>query len=108
VSAIQSGTLYLESLNGSEYRLRSGQVLEFDEFEGQIRSLQLADNLITMQVHGRVRGMRTGVGSSERSLMPTVLEWLSARHGLSLLWGATLYLFGILAGVIRWWNGKAD
>lgn len=107
VSAIQSGTLYLESLNGREYRLRTGQPLHFDRIVGQIRTLQLADDRISLQLHGRVHGMRTGAGSTDRSLMPTVLEWLHARHGASLLWGSTLYLFGLVAGVARWWSGRS-
>jgi hypothetical protein len=36
--------------------------------------------------------------------MPTWLEWLRARHGLSLLWGTALYLFGLAVGVLRWWR----
>jgi hypothetical protein len=36
--------------------------------------------------------------------MPTYLEWLRARHGLSLLWGTTLYLFGVIVGALRWWG----
>jgi hypothetical protein len=46
--------------------------------------------------------METGSEDSPRSLMPTWLEWLKARHGLSLLWGTTLYLFGLVLGVARW------
>jgi hypothetical protein len=106
VSAIESGTLYLESLNGEERRLRSGQPLHFDDIDGQIRTLRLRDDGIALQLHGRVRGMRTGAGRTERSLMPTLLEWLHARHGASLLWGTTLYLFGLVVGVLRWWGAR--
>jgi hypothetical protein len=104
VSAIQSGSVFLESLDGQERKLRTGQALEFDKIEGEIRTLRLDDDHITLQLHGRARGMTTGSGPTERSLMPTVLEWLYARHGASLLWGTTLYLFGLIAGILRWWK----
>ena len=80
-------------------------VLEFDEIEGEIRMLRLTDDHIALQLHARVRGMSTGSGDTDRSLMPTWLEWLYARHGMSLLWGTTLYVFGLIAGILRWWRG---
>jgi hypothetical protein len=52
----------------------------------------------------RQLGMTTGSGEGRRTLMPTYLEWMRARHGVSLLWGTTLYLFGLIAGALRWWG----
>jgi hypothetical protein len=34
--------------------------------------------------------------------MPTLLEWTRAQHGLGLMWGATLYIFGIIGALMRW------
>ena len=45
-----------------------------------------------------------GWGHNRRSLMPTWLEWLRARHGLSLLWGSTVYIVGLLMGALRWFK----
>jgi hypothetical protein len=39
--------------------------------------------------------------------MPTYLEWLKARHGLSLFWGTSLYLFGLAAAALRWFGVNA-
>ena len=36
--------------------------------------------------------------------MPTLLDWLRQRQGLSLLWGTALYLFGIVTTFRRWWR----
>jgi hypothetical protein len=104
ISTIRSGTLYLEELNGRAVPLRAGEALRFDEVRGHMRILQLHENHITLQFRGRVRGMRTGWDEVRRSLMPTYLEWLKERHGLILLWGTTLYLFGIISGLLRWWG----
>jgi hypothetical protein len=104
VSTILSGTLYLESLNGLVRPLRPAEAIQFDRSYGEIRTLGFHDGHLVVNFHGRVHGMTTGTGESRRSLMPTYLEWLQARHGLSLLWGTTLYLFALIVGVIRWWG----
>jgi hypothetical protein len=103
-SAILSGNLYMESLYGEKHMLRVGESLQFEIVRGEIRTLNLHDDRIALKFHGHVRRMSTGTGESHRSLMPTYLEWLQARHGLSLLWGTTLYLFALAGGVMRWWG----
>jgi hypothetical protein len=107
VSTILSGTLFLESLDGEKHPLRPGEELGFEESSGEIGMLRLEDNQIAVRYQGRVRGMVTGSGEGLHSLMPTYLEWMRARHGLSLFWGATLYLSGLIAGVLRWWGVRA-
>jgi hypothetical protein len=104
LSTILSGTLYFEALNGLAYQLRPGEALQFERAEGLIRTLQLKEDHIALKFRGHVRGMRTGWDNVQRSLMPTYLEWLRARHGLYLLWGTTLYLFGIIASLLHWWE----
>ncbi len=104
VSTILQGKLYFESLNARELTLRAGQAIQFQESYGQIRTLRLHDDHISLKFHGRVRGMTSGTDPNCRSIMPTYLDWLRARHGLTLLLGTTLYLFGLVAGVLRWWT----
>ena len=104
VSTILSGVIYLESLSGAPRTLRARELLRFDEARGVIRALQLENGHLTLAFHGTVRGMRSGWGDDPASLMPTWLEWLRARHGLSLLWGTTLYLFGLVVAILRWWR----
>ena len=107
VSTILSGTLFLESLDGEKRQIRTGEELQFEESNGEIRTVRLEDSQISVRYHGRVRGMTTGSGEGHRSLMPTYLEWMRARHGLTLFWGSTLYLSGLIAGVLRWWGIRA-
>lgn len=106
VSTVLSGTLYFESLGGKEKRLRPGQEIRFESSKGEIRTLNLKDDHIAFAFHGSVTGMTTGSDKNRISLMPTYLEWLSARHGLSLLWGTTLYFFGLILGILNWWRAK--
>jgi hypothetical protein len=104
VSTILSGSLFFEELAGRELHLRAGEGLRFQSSHGEIRTLELRDGHIALTFHGEVRGMTTGAGENRRSLMPTYLEWLSSQHGLSLLWCTTLYLFGLVMGVLRNWG----
>lgn len=104
VSTIAGGTIYFESLNGQPRPLRPRELLRFDEIRGVIRTLELEDGGIALAFRGDVRGMSSGWSDDPVNLMPTWLEWLKARHGLSLLWGTTLYLFGLAAAILRWWK----
>jgi hypothetical protein len=104
LSTIFSGTLHFESLGGGEHHLRPGEQLTFERSQGSILALELAERQVNLKFHGRVSGITTGTGEGRRSLMPTWLEWLEARHGLSLFWGASLYLFALVAGALRWWG----
>jgi hypothetical protein len=102
LSTILSGTLFLESLNGQAFKLRPGEELLFEHSQGEIRSLVLAGNHIDLKYHGKVTRMTAGTGEGRRSIMPTYLEWLRARHGLSLFWATSLYLFGLAGAALSW------
>ena len=104
VSTVLSGKLYFESLGGQMRTIRPGEAIRFETSSGQMRTIQLHNEHLSIKFRGRVRGMSTGIGESSRSLMPTCLEWLRARHGLALLWGTALYLFSLIIGVLRWWR----
>ena len=100
-STIVGGTLYLEALNSAKRQIRAGEDLHFDSSRGTIRMIRLDPEHLSLNFHGEVGGMRTG----EQNLMPTWLEWLRARHGLSLFWGSVVYLFGFGLAAVRWVKG---
>jgi hypothetical protein len=106
VSTVLSGSLFFESLGGQELRLRPGEEIAFAISKGEIRTLELRENHIGLTFHGRVEGMTSGVGEHLYNIMPTWLEWLKARHGMSLLWGTTLYFFGLVLSIWRWWRAS--
>ena len=103
VSTVLSGTLYFDELDGKERKLRSGEMLRLAGSTGEIRRLVLTDDGLAIEFHGRVSGMATGSRQYGADLMPTWFEWLAAQHGLTLLWGTTIYLFGIVYPALRWW-----
>jgi len=104
LSTIASGKLFIESLNGQQRSLRSGDALRFVSSTGEMRRLSLRAGSIHTQFQGSVRGMTVGVENAPVNLMPSLLEWLRARHGLYLMWGSGLYLFGLLSGAWRWFR----
>jgi len=104
MSTILSGSIFFESTGGNERKLRPGELLRFGGARGTILTLDLLDDAIAATFQGDVRDMRTGLGDHPRSIMPTLLDWLRRRQGLSLLWGTALYLFGVITTFRRWWR----
>jgi hypothetical protein len=104
VPTIQSGTLFFESLDGQARPLRAGEGLHLGWTEGELRQLELADDGFLVRFHGRARGMSAGSGDVLRSLMPTRLDWIRARHSLSFAWGAIVFLLGFFGSLLRWWR----
>ena len=105
VSTMTAGGLVLPGVGDSERRLRFAEDLRFEQSLGELRSIEWDQALLKLRFHGDVRGMTTGSFRERRSLMPTLLEWLRAQHGMSLLWGSALYLFGVFTALMRWWRG---
>jgi len=103
VSSVISGEVYFEALNGRKINLRAGQKLSFENIkEGRIRQIRIEPGFAALQFHGTVKEINIGSVDNPRNLMPTVLEWLQARHGLSLVWGSALYIFGFVSTALRW------
>ena len=96
VSTVLSGSVFFESVGGTERKLRPGELLRFGGASGTLVTLDLRDDGIAATFQGDVRELRTGVGEHPRSIMPTLLDWLRQRQGLSLLWATALYLFGVV------------
>ena len=101
-STILSGSLYFESLNGEERKLRPGELLELSGARGDITELRVEQDHLVLRYQGRVEGVSIGAGETRRSIMPTWLDWLRARRGAWLLWGTAVYLFGLVMGFLRW------
>lgn len=103
-STVLSGTIYFESLGGTPRSLRANERLRFERSEGEIPALRLGGGSIALDFEGRVRGMTSGSYDNPRSLMPSLLEWLRARQGLTLLWGTVVYALGVALAILRWWR----
>ena len=104
ISTILSGTLYLESLNGEKRELRPGEPIRLNGLTGRIETLKLEGNRISFKIRGRVSGVKVGDEGVGRNLMPNLLQWLAARQPLSLLWGATIFVYGVIGSIVHWYR----
>lgn len=104
VSTVLSGTVGFESLGGQVLTLRSSEEIWFEESQGEIRTLELNQNNLTVQFHGRIGGMTTCSGGVCESVMPTQLEWLWAQHRPLLLTTIAVYLGLLVMGSVQWWR----
>jgi hypothetical protein len=107
VSTVLSGTVGFESLGGQVLTLRSGEEIRFEQSQGEFRTLQLREDNLALQFHGRIRGMTTCTGGVCKSVMPTQLEWLWAQHRVPLITTASAYVCALLFGGLRWWKRYA-
>ena len=102
LSSLLSGTVVFEALNGRTMDLVNRQSLRLGDPNGSVVGIQAELGSTTLQFRGTVSNLETGSLDHSRSLMPTYLEWTQARHGLSLFWGVSLYVFGLGSAVMRW------
>lgn len=102
LSTVVSGMLYMESLNGEKRELRAAELLQFKGVDGDVLAMRVTPDRVGLRFRGQVSDIVVGTPQSRRSLMPTLLEWARAQHGVSLLWGGSLYMFGIVVSLLRW------
>jgi hypothetical protein len=107
VSTLHSGSVFFDELAGRELRLRPREALRFEAARGEIRAVHVADGRLIVDFQGRVRGMASGPPDHPRDLMPSWLDWLRANQPLALLWGASVYLFGLMTTLWQWWKNSS-
>ncbi len=96
VSEISSGTLYIETIAGRKYDLRTGQLLQFDGLKGSILGLSASNAGFKFRFTGSAE--RIWLGNPAVDITPTLLEYLEAhfRH----LWSITASVVAILASLL--------
>jgi uncharacterized repeat protein (TIGR03803 family) len=110
LSAVISGNLYLEALNGKTLRLRTREDVAFAGSSGEIRTLRVErapDKPLSIRFHAVVSGAETGSQTHPHSIMPSYLEWLSVRHNLLLMWGSFAYVVAVASAVLKWLKWEA-
>jgi hypothetical protein len=111
-STILSGVIRLEALD-KERPLRDYDWLRFESANGVLRSVTVSEftvgqgapgqRSLRVRFSGVARGMKIGRSAgTELSLMPTWLEWLTARHAATLAWSSLIYVVGLILGVLKW------
>ena len=103
VSAILSGSLLFEELNGQEYKLRPAEGIRIElGTKGTLRTASLLPGKIALRYNGQIHGVWTSAGPDERSLMPNWFEYLRARQPVWLLLGAIMAAWGLAQPLLKW------
>lgn len=103
-SSILSGNIYFEELKGQNYSLRRGENLGLGIVSGTLRLLKTETEYFRVMLHGTVDGLSVG-NDPIATLMPTWLKWFKAQEAPALLWFSSLYVFGLIYTILKWWKG---
>jgi hypothetical protein len=116
VSSVMQATLYQESLNGTELKIREGEDIRFKNLDGTLRSVRIGGAVeksngnpppLAVEFTGTIGDVTIGQGDLQRSGMPSVLEWLAKRQAAVLFWGACLYAIGLVATIWNWYRNNS-
>lgn len=102
VSSIIEGKMEFDGYERREILLHEARASRFTQFVGTIISLSVVNGRLQLRLVGRASNIEIRVGEQWRTLMPSRLEFLKQNHELALLWGAALYLFGLIIGFLKW------
>jgi hypothetical protein len=102
VSSVLTGTLSVPAVERKE-TLEPGDALRIEGFTAESARITVTD-----KVHLRLRGVaqhvRIGSGRFERSLAPTMLEYMAKNHMVGLLWSGFGLIGGLLWSVLRFFK----
>jgi hypothetical protein len=105
-SSIIKGTIFNESLGGRQKVLRNRENVEADVAEGVMRELRLEPDGVHLNLSASMRELKTGTAGALQTLRPSYLEWLAEHHALKLAWASAAWIFGLMAGGVRWWRAS--
>jgi hypothetical protein len=108
-SAISSGTVYYDGLEGMKREIREGQLLSVSlapRTSGTVQGLAFLEREMRVRFSGNVTGASLTAGPYSSDLMPTELEALTRRHSLLLFCSAMASAFAFLLAMRRWWKGQ--
>jgi hypothetical protein len=102
VSTLAGRALYLEALAGKRVEIRRGEGLILTGADGVLHALKAGPEGLSFTFRGTVSDLSTGTDLDRRTLMPSWLEWLEARHPLKIVWAAAGLLASLAAARLSW------
>lgn len=99
ISTIQSGTLTLNDVDRS-IDLHKQDRFILEDLKGWIIDFGIANGAIDLFFKGTARDIKAGPEGAEKDLSPSLLEYLFNNQPLALFWGAVVFLWGLLNGII--------
>ncbi len=90
LSGIETGTLFLESLNDKEYKLYPGDFLFLPGSEGVVRRLRFKNQLLNLEFHGHAQRIHFGFPAAHnqkhRDVTPSQLLQMLSNTDWNLFW----------------------
>ena len=84
--------------------LRSGEGVSLPDADGRIARLRIGEGIgegIEIEFEGMAKKVRLGPEGYDREETPRVLEYLYTNQPISLIWGALVWIWGLL------WSSRA-
>ena len=94
-SSLEQASITLPA-TGAEVRLADGDRLELTGLELERFELVVGDR-VGLKLSGSARTLATRTGDFERSLKPSLLEFVARNHTIGLFWSAAVMLWGVVA-----------
>lgn len=103
-SSLEQAHLTLPA-TGGDVKLGAGDRLEIAGLVLERLELAAGDS-VGIKLSGTARVLTTRTGDFERSLKPSLLEFIARHHTLSLFWSAALMLWGAIAWVRKQFDSR--
>jgi len=104
-SSVIVGSVFNVALGGRELALKKRDAVQVSLATGYLRELRLEPAGLRLSLTAEATELLVGRAGGLQSLRPSYLEWLAQRHGLQLAWGSVAWMFGLLVGGVKWWQG---
>jgi hypothetical protein len=104
-STLMGGSsLFYEDLSGKEEKLREGERLDVNVEHGWLQLPQKSGSVLDSRFRGSLTLLVSGPPDAPRDLKPSWLDYVRAQHGLELMWGTAISLFGLAGTLLQWWK----
>jgi hypothetical protein len=98
ISFVRNGSLYIEGAR--KYNFRSGELISMAGANGRLVGLMTSPKGLAFRFLGTADTVSLGTAGSLQDVTPTLLEWISLNHGVTLFWSIAAPAIGLLVGVL--------
>jgi hypothetical protein len=102
ISTLVSGQFRLATTNAPPTALFSNDLLDMGRPSGRMRTMVMGERTVRFNFQGVVHSLSLGSSTSQRSAMPSVLEWWLSRERIWVAWSAGLSAIAFLGGLYQW------
>ena len=106
ISAVVAATVTLRDIADSQLKVLRAEYVTMSITHGMLKTIGRSDSLLSLEFQGEVKDLTTAFGEQTKARMPSYLEWIKANAGISAVWAAVLWVFGVIMAVGKCWKGQ--